>query len=217
VAHRKVNADFSLTALYEALDEARRARAMTWAAVAREINARFCDVPGHKRISASTIAGLSSKAHVEGDGVLQLLLWLRRTPESFVPGVDDAGAPRHRLRDLGTTQILRWDAVALFEALNARRRASAMSWKDVASEIGGLTPDMLTRLEKGGRTTFPSVMRAVAWLGQPAARFTRAFDWQSATWRGDRWRPKPTLQRMSGDAMHNARLRLRRESDRAVP
>ena len=50
--HRNPQADFSLTALYEALDDARRARGMTWAAVVGEINARFLDVPVHKRIAA---------------------------------------------------------------------------------------------------------------------------------------------------------------------
>ena len=175
--HRNPQADFSLTALYEALDDARRARNMTWTAVVGEINARFRDVPGHKRIAASTIASLSSKVLAEGDGILQMLLWLRRTPESFVPGVENARATRYRLRELGTTQILRWDTVALFEAVNAGRRARGMNWKEVASEIGGVTPAMLTRLEKGGRTALPPAMRIVAWLGEPAARFTRASSW----------------------------------------
>src|SRR5262245_43837407 len=78
--------DFSLAALYEALDDVRNARGISWAAVTREINARFCDVPGHRAIAASTISGLRDKDMVEGDGVLQMLVWLRRSPESFVPG-----------------------------------------------------------------------------------------------------------------------------------
>jgi hypothetical protein len=49
-----VRRDFDLQAVYAALDEQRRARAMTWADVTREINARFRDVPGHRPIAQST-------------------------------------------------------------------------------------------------------------------------------------------------------------------
>ena len=164
-------------ALYDALDKERSSRSMSWAAVTREVNARFGDVPGHKPIAASTITGLSSKAVGEGDGILQMLLWLRRTPESFVPGFGGADAARYRLKELGTKQILRWDTGALYSALNAQRQGRGMRWQEVASEVGGFTPATLTRLAKGGRTSFPQVMRAVAWLGQPAAFFTRVSNW----------------------------------------
>ncbi len=169
--------DFSLTALYDALDHERRSRGATWAAVAREINARFRDVPGHRAIAVSTITGLAGKQLVEGDGVLQMLLWLRRSPESFVPGFECANAARYRLKELGPTQILRWDTQALYAALNNQRQARGMRWQQVAAEIGGCTPAVLTRLEQGGRTVLPGVMRLVAWTGQPAAAFTRASDW----------------------------------------
>jgi hypothetical protein len=170
VAH----ADFDLKALYDALDEQRRSREMSWAAVTREIN-RF-KTEGHP-IATSTITGLKNKALGEGDGILQMLLWLRRTPESFVPDFKEADAERFRLPELGGEQILRWDTKALHSALNAQRQARGMTWKAVAQEMGGFTPGMLTNLAKGGRTGFPGVMRILRWLGQPAAAFTRAADW----------------------------------------
>lgn len=173
----KTQADFSLTDLFDALDDERRTRDMSWAAVTREVNARFRDVPGHKPIATSTITGLSRKAIGEGDGILQMLLWLRRSPESFVPGFVGADSPRYQLRELGSTQILRWDTNALYSALNTQRRVEGMNWREVASEIDGFTPTVLTHLEKGGRTNLPSVMRLVAWLKQPAAVFTRASKW----------------------------------------
>jgi len=169
VAH----SDFDLKALYEAIDIQRRSREMSWAAVTREIN-RF-HTEGHP-IATSTITGLKNKAVGEGDGILQMLLWLHRTPESFVPGFQEAGAARFRFRELGREQILRWDTRALHAALNAQRQARGMTWKEVAQEIGGFTPGMLTNLAKGGRIGFPGVMRMVKWLGQPAAAFTRASD-----------------------------------------
>lgn len=173
----KARADFSLTALYDALDERRASRNMSWAAVMHEINALFCDVPGHKTIASSTVTGLSRKSAVEGDGVLQMLLWLRRSPESFVPGFEGADAARYRLRELAPNRILRWDSHALHHAMNAQRRSRGMSWKEVASEVGGCRHQVLTRLEKGGRTTLPAVMRYAAWLERPAADFTRASEW----------------------------------------
>ena len=127
------HSDFDLKALYDALDEQRRSREMSWAAVAREIS-RF-NTEGHP-IATSTITGLKNRALGEGDGILQMLLWLRRTPESFVPGFTEADAERFRLRELGNEQILRWDTKALHSALNAQRQARGLTWKEVAAGSG---------------------------------------------------------------------------------
>jgi len=106
-----------------------------------------------------------------------MLLWLRRAPESFVPGIADAGAERFRLREVEAEQVLRWDTRALYAALDAQRQTRGLTWNDVAQEIGGFTADMLKGLAKGGRTGFPGVMRIVRWLGRPAATYTRVADW----------------------------------------
>ena len=170
----RTDPEFDLKALHDALDQRRRSREQSWAAATREIN-RF-RTAGHP-IATSTISGLESKTQGEGDGILQMLLWLGRTPESFLPGYREANAERFRLRELEREQILRWDTKALHSALDAQRQARGMTWKQVAQEVGGFTPAMLTRLSRGGRTSFPSVMRIVRWLGKPAATFTRASDW----------------------------------------
>jgi hypothetical protein len=163
-------ADFDLKALYAAMDEQRRSRALSWAAVTREINHFITD--GHP-VASSTITGVKTKAVAEGDGILQMLQWLRRTPESFVPGFPDADAIRFQLPGQTEGQILRWDAAALHAALNAKRQAAGLTWQDVANEVGGVSSGMLTYLAKGGRVGFPGVMRMTAWLGQPATIFTR--------------------------------------------
>ena len=108
--------------------------------------------------------------------MLQMLLWLGRAPESFVCGVENAEAGTYKLEEPGPGRILRWDAKALYSALNARRQAGGMTWGMVAQEVGGFTPGMLTRLAKGGRVGFPGVMRIVRWLERPAAAFTRVSD-----------------------------------------
>ena len=86
--------DFDLRALYDALDERRRERQISWAVVASEVN-RFRT--RRRPIAASTITSLQTKPRGQGDGILQMLLWLGRTPESFVPGIADAAAERYRL------------------------------------------------------------------------------------------------------------------------
>jgi hypothetical protein len=163
-------ADFDLRALYDALDEERRARQLTWQALAAEVNQHRTAL---HPISPSTITSLETKADAEGDGVLQLLVWLRRTPESFVPGAVDPQSPRFTQPDLQSGQILRWDALALYTALDAERRERSLTWAELAREMDGFTPSMLQNLDKGGRVGFPRVMRLVRFLGRPAASFTR--------------------------------------------
>ena len=165
--------DFDVDALYAALDAERQSRGLSWQQVAQEISHQF----EHARatpISPSTLFGMRERRVIEGDGVLQMLRWLHRTPESFVPG--QAAMENDTLPQVDAHQILRFDAKAIYEALNAQRSERGMTWKQVASEIGCNAPN-LTRLANGGRVSFPDVMRIFRWLGRPAAAFTRASDW----------------------------------------
>jgi hypothetical protein len=167
--------DFSIAALYAALDAQRQARGLSWQQVAREISPQFGRAPA-RPISPSTLTGMPTRAVLEGDGVLQMLRWLRRTPESFVPGCDETTAAGATLPDVGPSQILRFDTRKMYAALDARRVEQGMTWTQVASEIGGVNAASLTRLSKGERTGFPQVMRIARWLGRPIAWFTRASD-----------------------------------------
>jgi hypothetical protein len=170
MAHR----DFDLRALYDALDEQRGERGLSWTAVAKEVS-RFRTTL--RPVAASTITGLRQKAVGEGDGILQMLIWLDRSPESFVPDIEDGASARYRLPKPTKGRILRWNTRALFMALDTERRERRMTWAQVAREIGGFTPGMLTNLSKGGRIGFPRVMRLVRWLGRPAAAFTHMAAW----------------------------------------
>jgi hypothetical protein len=167
-------ADFELHALYDALDALRRDRDLSWKAVADEVNRHRTFM---RPIASSTITSLKQKRVGEGDGILQMLLWLRRTPESFVPGAHDPQSERFCRPELTTGQILRWDTRALHAALDERRRRESLTWADVARQIGRYTPGQLTTLARGGRTGFPHVMRIVRWLDRPAAAFTRIAAW----------------------------------------
>jgi len=169
----KAICEFDLRSLYEAVDQRRRFRKLSWAGVAQEIN--HSRTGGHP-IAPSTIRGLRGKAVAEGDGVLQILLWLGRTPESFLRGAENADAEPYRLTHPQPGRILRWDAKALYSALNVQREARGLTWGAVAQQVGGFSPGMLTRLARGGRVGFPGVMRIVRWLNRPAAKFTRISD-----------------------------------------
>jgi hypothetical protein len=75
------DADFNIVALHTAIDARRIERGLSWKGVAHEVN-RADERYGLHPISPSTISGLKNKRWgVEGDGVLQMLLWLDRTRE----------------------------------------------------------------------------------------------------------------------------------------
>ncbi|MGC1342861.1 MAG: hypothetical protein WA854_11065 [Candidatus Binataceae bacterium] len=167
--------DFSLQDLYDALDAQRKTRGLSWSQAASEINGPPKRISA-RRLSSSTVTGTHTRAVAEGDGVLQMLRWLNRTPESFVPRHQESEELGARLPDIPSHQILRFDTRKLHAALDAQRIEKKMTWTQIAKELG-LGVSTLTYLSKGGRTGFPQVMRIVRWLGRPAAHFTRASDW----------------------------------------
>jgi hypothetical protein len=155
---------FDVTALFAAIDEKRIREGLTWSGVAQEIERRFA------KVSPSTIKRISKKSRVEGDGVLQMLLWLDRTPESFVPGFH---GPEERLRAPSGSNVLRWDTAKIFREIDRKRERSCLTWKETADQIGGMTPRQLMGLAKGGRTFLPEIMRVLAWLGISAGTLTK--------------------------------------------
>lgn len=160
-------ADFDVKALYSALERKRVERELTWSGVAKEIEERYA------KVSASTIKSVGTRTRVEGDGVLQMLLWLGRTPESFVPGFEGS---REQLRVPNDAKVLRWDTAAIFREVDRKRDGGKLNWNEVADQIGGITSAQLKGLRKGGRTFFPEVMRIVLWLEIPAGHLTRESD-----------------------------------------
>jgi hypothetical protein len=162
--------DFELRALYEALDAQRQSRGLTWAAATREISIVGSTI-GRRPVASSTIKALSSKALAEGDGVLQMLRWLGRAPETFMSGLSpDLAAAK--LPSASTGKVMRFDTKKLYEALDAQRRARGLSWGYLAVETGVFESHM-RGLKKGGRTAFPAVMRLTIWLKLPASEFIR--------------------------------------------
>lgn len=162
--------DFSLQALYHALDEQRQTRGLSWAQVAREINGPPEQVGGHA-LSASTITGTRIRRVAEADGILQMLRWLNRQPESFIPGQLQSTNSSASFPQVGQHQVLRFNTKIIYDALDAQRSERNLTWAQVGKELG-LSASSLTYLAKGGRTSFPSVVRITGWLGRPTAEFT---------------------------------------------
>ena len=154
---KPVYANFDVNALYAALDLERDRRGASWSQVAREAG-----------VSASTIQRLRTGGAMEADGILQMLRWLGRSIESFVPGADRGEELPQSLRDRSVA-VVRFNTRAIFDALESRRVASGITWRQVATEIGGTNATSLTRLRDGGRIELSLVMRVVDWLGVPVA------------------------------------------------
>ena len=69
--------------------------------------------------------------------------------------------------------MIRFDSQALHQALDERRRARGLSWKEVASETGVSTAT-LTRTRLGGRMEVDGVLAMVTWLGTTVESFARS-------------------------------------------
>src|SRR5262245_2032667 len=106
--------DFDLQALHAALDAERQARGLTWAEASRDIGA-VGSRPAIHPIASSTIAGLRTKVLAEADGVLQMLRWLGRAPESFMTGVP-ASLAAASLPEAARSEVLRVDTRKLHGA-----------------------------------------------------------------------------------------------------
>jgi|ERR1700677_83392 hypothetical protein len=164
--------DFDMNALHATLDAERRARHLSWAELAAEINEPFRGTSSLP-ISITTIKNMLAKRSVTSAVVLQVLRWLGRTPESFLSGRSFAPSASETLPDPGPARILRFDTLAMHAALDAERLSRGMKWKEVASELPGFTENTLTNLATGPLIGFPRVMMITQWLGLPAASFVR--------------------------------------------
>lgn len=91
--------EFDVLAFHAYLDKERQAQGLSWAALARELNRPIAHLPHIRPYSASTFSGMPKRANgTNSYTIMNLLRWLGRTPESFVPGHADSivGADPYR-------------------------------------------------------------------------------------------------------------------------
>ena len=67
---------------------------------------------------------------------------------------------------------IRFDAQALYQALDARRVERGLTWKQVAAEIG-VAEGTIKRTREGGRMEVDGMLAMVSWLGVPVETFCR--------------------------------------------
>jgi transcriptional regulator with XRE-family HTH domain len=68
--------------------------------------------------------------------------------------------------------MMRFDAKALYHALDERRTARGLTWTQVAAETGVSTVTV-TRTREGGRLEVDGMLAMVSWLGVPVETFVR--------------------------------------------
>jgi hypothetical protein len=120
-----VPGDFDVIALWEAVDEQRRARDMSWHQVTKTL----------RWMSQDTIARMRTTGSSTCNHVLPMIQWVGRTPESFT--VDPDGAVHELLPDPGERRWRWWwrhkDLVAQLEA---HRNDLGLTHKQLAAELG---------------------------------------------------------------------------------
>jgi hypothetical protein len=171
-------AEFSVEELYQALDEQRLSRNLSWRQVAdeiwdlsKELNDRRRDHP----ISPSTLSGMRERRATSCQHALFMFRWLRRTPESFLHG--EISSADSTLPDVGPDRRLRWNLKKLYEAMNDQRGERELTWKELAT-ILRCTPSQLTGLRTAKFATGVRLaMRITQWLGRPASDFIYAARW----------------------------------------
>jgi len=67
--------------------------------------------------------------------------------------------------------VIRFDAQALFAALDTRREERGLTWNQVAAEIG-VAEATIKRTRLGGRMEVDGMLAMVKWLGVPVETFT---------------------------------------------
>jgi hypothetical protein len=164
---------FDMQALHTALDDERRARDLSWAELAADINRPFkgtTSIP----INVNTIKNMSKKSSITSAVVLQVLRWLDRSPESFLSGRMIEPNADEKLPDAGMTRILRFDTRAMYAVLDDERLRRNLTWKQLVAQLPGFTQSMVANLAEGPLIGFPRVMTITQWLDCPAATFVRA-------------------------------------------
>lgn len=68
--------------------------------------------------------------------------------------------------------MIRFDAKALYAALDAQRVARGLTWSQVAAATG-VAAATIRRTEKGGRLEVDGMLAMVNWLGRPVEDFVR--------------------------------------------
>ena len=73
-------------------------------------------------------------------------------------------------------KMRRFDANALYKALDAERVQRGLSWSDISKEIH-VSASTIQRTKLGGRMEVDGMIAMVNWLGVPVETFVREIDY----------------------------------------
>ena len=164
---------FDLIGFHRYLDRERQKRKLSWVQLAEEVNRPFTNTPSIP-IHPATLRDMPKKRSVTSAVVLQVLRWLGKSPEAFLVPPGEESEQEAALPEAAMNHVLRLDTHALHTALEAERKRRGMTWVEVAAELPGFQPAMLTNLATGPLIGFPRVMLLTQWLRVPLSRFVRA-------------------------------------------
>jgi hypothetical protein len=163
---------FDMESFHRAVDERRRELELSWNELAAQVNLPFehtSSIP----INPATIRDMVKKSSVTSAVILQVLRWLNASPERFLCAANRQMFEREELPHVEPHQILRFNTRSLYEALDQERKTRGVTWQQIAAELPGFKPAMLTNLANGPLIGFPRVMLLTQWLKRPAADFVR--------------------------------------------
>ena len=83
---------------------------------------------------------------------------------------------KHELKE-PKNAVLRFDVKEAYRLLDAKRLREDLTWDQVAKQIGSVSPSMLRRFKKGGKTSFPAIVRITRWLEVPTKDLTKESPW----------------------------------------
>ena len=155
----RVPGDFDVIALWEAVDEQRAARDMTWNQVAKTL----------AWMSKATIDRMRERGTATCNHVLPMIQWVDRTPESFT--VDPDGAVHELLPEPDGRWRWWWLHHDLAAAVDRQRVERELSWDEAAAEMRVPVPAIkgMTKLRYG--PTIGVAMISARWIGRSAASF----------------------------------------------
>ena len=166
--------DFDLRALYEALDERRRSRDLTWAALTAEVNRHRTRL---HPIAQSTITSLKKKSVGEGDAIFKRSFGSAERRRALCPALRTPTRRAFSYQRCRGGQILRWDTRALFAALNGPASGTRADMDRGCARCAGSHSHNVDEPGNGASHRIPRVMQLVRWIGEPEVTFTRIASW----------------------------------------
>jgi len=171
----RVPGDFDLPALFDAVEEQRTDRGMSWTALTREI--------------AWTSHGTFERMQATGAGschiVTPLIQWVGRTPESFTHDAD--GFEGELLPDPGRGRWRwYWHMPELAAAVETRRVERELSVAELADLLGTSPAEIEHLAATRYGTTISFAMRCARFVERSATSFQWEHDGRGLRWSGRR-------------------------------